>query len=101
MKGVSGTLPPDCPPPFNHLLELSVAGTGVEGEVPECLVNTVHRLEISNTKLGGRFPEIKANAELRYAVWAALRCIAKKRAQCWQHVACRRGSNAAVEPLPS
>ena len=67
MIKLTGELPPRCPPPFGQLLELSVAGTSVEGEVPECLVNSVHRLEMSNTKLGGRFPDIQSDAPLRCA----------------------------------
>lgn len=55
---LEGMIPAACPPPFNLLIHLGLSDTGVGGSVPECLLQTIHQLEISRTRIGGTFPPI-------------------------------------------
>lgn len=66
--GVTGSIPADCPAPFTALIHLGVSNTSVGGTLPACIVNTVHQLEISNTKFEGVFPNIEASSNLRYLI---------------------------------
>jgi hypothetical protein len=66
LPGLTGAIPADCPAPFNNLVHLGLSFTNVGGELPACLVQSVHELEISNTKVAGKFPHI-AGTNLRCA----------------------------------
>lgn len=63
-SGVTGTIP--CQAPFNGLIHLGLSNTSIGGELPGCIVNVVHQLEISHTRFAGAFPKIESSASLRY-----------------------------------
>ena len=64
---LTGRIPAGCPAPFDNLEHLGLSYTGVGGPLPECLVNTVHQLEISNTAVHGPLPPLRSDNNLRCA----------------------------------